>query len=94
MIDTQTLHRNFIMLHKFLHPNEALKPWVEEGETYTGHYHDNWNDIMEIIIRIASLQDWTVPKIISFLEKTCLPQPMNTLEDFYQACVTFINHIS
>lgn len=43
------LHKNFILIHEFLYPNEPIKGWVRNDETYTGSFHNNWEVLIDVV---------------------------------------------
>lgn len=87
---TKDLHDNFILIHQFLYPEDTLKEWVRNDLQYTGHYHDDWNEIMTMVIRLGSDYDWKILETLDFLERTYFPDGLNTQEKFYLACVSEI----
>lgn len=52
---TIDLHKNYILIHKFRHPDVRMKQWVIDDETQVGHYHDDWNELMEVVEKIELL---------------------------------------
>jgi len=52
---TIDLHKNYILIHKFRYPDEPMKQWVVEDETSIGQYHNDWNELMEVVDKIESL---------------------------------------
>ncbi len=54
MLDETTMHTNFVLIHNFLYPQEALKTWVKEDATHTGSYHDDWNWLMPVVEKIEN----------------------------------------
>jgi hypothetical protein len=42
------LHENFILIHEFFYPEEPLKQWVRDDESYTGNYHESFDSIMPV----------------------------------------------
>ena len=88
MLTNQILHDNFLLIHQFLYPHQPIKQWVKEDPDYIHHYHNDWNALMEILIKISLLYDSKLSQTIRYLEQAYyLESGMNTIEEFYMACV-------
>jgi len=81
------LHQNFILIHSFLYP-EPLKKWVQDDLTYTGNYHDNWEELMILVKKIGDDYNWSIFETLKFLEETYYPEEgLSGIDSFYSACV-------
>jgi hypothetical protein len=92
----ENLHKNFILIHRFLH-NTPMKKWVEDDVDQKGHYHDDWNVLMEVIdkIELVGFSIEISGEIVVVFDRENVKeiieeQGATRLEATYKAVVSFI----
>jgi hypothetical protein len=91
-MDTITLHENFILLYEFEYPEEPLKKWVRDQESYIGGYHDDWNVLVPVIKKIKASkgpQKWNSAKEIDYLKIIDALGEVD-IQQAYEATVAYI----
>ncbi len=102
VISKEELHKNFLIIQKFLYPDERIKVWVAEDIDYHGGYHEYWEQLMEIIERISIIKCMSIWETLQYLVKphtgyngsdSDLTNGFDSSIDLYRICVQEIKVI-
>ena len=85
----KNLHENYLMILRFMNPNEGIKSWVINDEDQIGHYHESWDSLMPVVRQCQEKQIFGSNHIISDLN--ALLQTVE-IDQVYSKAVEFIKY--
>lgn len=95
----EELHHNFLLIQKFLYPDERIKAWVADDIDYNGGYHENWALLMDIVEKLCEVKKMSIWEMLRHLVEAHAKESRSDSNrdrgfdsklDFYQMCMTEI----